>query len=146
LRVSTETCERCHASELLSDKYGVAANRAETYKNSFHGLAVRGGSVAAANCASCHGIHNILPSSNPNSLIYPANLSKTCGKCHTDMDEDFARGPVHVTSTTSPGRIVNYVKTIYLWMIIVVIGGMIVHNGVDFIRKSRGKIAQRLEQ
>jgi hypothetical protein len=146
LRVSAETCERCHASELLSGKYGIATNRVETFENSFHGLAIRGGSVTAANCASCHGIHNILPSSNPNSLIYPANLSETCGKCHADVEAGFAAGPVHVTSTTAPGKIVFYVKTVYLWLIIVVIGGMILHNGIDFIRKSRGKLAQRFEQ
>jgi DnaJ-class molecular chaperone len=145
LRVSSQTCERCHGSELLSSKYGLALSRTETFEQSYHGLAIKGGSLAAANCASCHGIHNILPSSNPRSLTYPANLSKTCGKCHANAKADFARGPVHITSTTTPGRVVHYVKTVYLWLIIVVIGGMLVHNGIDFVRKSRNRLAQRLE-
>ena len=42
------------------------------YQDSFHGLAARGGSPAVANCASCHGFHDILPSSDPRSMVSPA--------------------------------------------------------------------------
>lgn len=143
LRVSKETCERCHASEVLSEKYGIAEGRVTSFENSYHGLAIKGGSLAAANCASCHGIHNILPSSDPRSTINPANLQATCGNCHKKTTKNFARGKIHLTTTSRPGIIVYYVKTIYIWLIIVVIGGMIVHNGVDFIKKSRRQLKQR---
>jgi len=146
LRVSKFTCERCHASELINSRYGLAESRMETFEESFHGLAIKGGSLSAANCASCHGIHNISPSSDPKSLIHPANLKKTCGKCHEDISENVTRGAVHLTTSTTPGRIVQYVQTIYIWLIVVVIGGMILHNGVDFIKKSKRKVRQRDEE
>jgi hypothetical protein len=143
LNVSEETCARCHASERIVRKFGLPAERVTSYEQSYHGLAVRAGSLKAANCASCHGIHNILPSSNPRSLIYPANLPRTCGQCHPGDLANVAKGPVHVTAGTTPGRIVHLVKTIYIWLIVVVIGVMLLHNAGDFIRRSRQMIQQR---
>ncbi len=54
----------------LSEKYGITSDRFETFSDSYHGLAIEGGSVAVANCASCHGSHNIKPSSDSTSTIY----------------------------------------------------------------------------
>ena len=53
-----------------------------TYTQSFHGLALQGGNPTVANCASCHGVHDILPSSDPLSTVNPSELPQTCGKCH----------------------------------------------------------------
>lgn len=140
--VSAVTCERCHASELLSERYGVPSGRVATYEDSYHGLAVKGGSVRAANCASCHGIHKILPSSNPESTVYPNNLNKTCGACHKKTILAYTSGPVHVTTSTTPGRVVAIVKKIYFWMIVVVIGFMILHNGIDFVRRNKRRLME----
>lgn len=145
LRVSTETCGRCHGSELINQEYGLPEGRVKSFENSYHGLAIKGGSLAAANCASCHGIHNILPSSDPRSLIYPANLPKTCGKCHKNPLKSVAKGPVHLIPGTRPGRIVQLVKTFYLWLIFIVIGLMFLHNGGDFIQRARQVLQQRKE-
>ena len=38
--------------------------------------------VAATDCASCHGIHAIFPSTDERSTVAPANLQATCGECH----------------------------------------------------------------
>lgn len=146
LRVSAVTCERCHASELIAQRFGIPESRVATFENSYHGLAVKGGSLAAANCASCHGIHNILPSSDPRSLIHPANLASTCGSCHRDATENFAKGPVHLTTSTTPGRVVQLVQNLYILLIVVVIGGMIIHNAADFVKRSRRKVKQREEE
>jgi len=143
LRVSAQTCERCHNSELMNARYSIASDRVATFENSYHGLAIKGGSLAAANCASCHGVHNILPSSDPASLIHPANLQNTCGKCHENMTENLVKGSVHLTSNSTPGIVVLWVKNIYLSLIVIVIGFMFLHNTADFIRKSRRKISER---
>jgi formate dehydrogenase gamma subunit len=135
LRVSKETCERCHASKMMSERYGIASARVSTFEDSYHGLAIKGGSLAAANCASCHGIHNILPSSDPGSLVHPANLQRTCGQCHPNATENVAKGAVHLTTSTTPGRVVLLVQKLYIYLIVVVIGGMIVHNIFDFFRR-----------
>ena len=142
-RVSSATCGRCHASELLAQRYDLPAGRVATYEDSYHGLAVKGGSTRAANCASCHGIHKILPSSNPASAVHPGNLNKTCGACHQKAILTFTSGPVHVTTSTTPGRVVAIVKEIYFWLIVAVIGFMVFHNGIDFIRRSKRQLMEK---
>ncbi|MCK6562830.1 cytochrome c3 family protein [candidate division KSB1 bacterium] len=135
--VAVETCGRCHASTRLTEKYGLRTERVSTFTDSYHGLALRSGQLSAANCGSCHGVHNILPSSDPRSMINPDNLVQTCGQCHPNASANFARGPVHFTEDEREGRVVAVVRTIYLSLIIVLIGGMLLHNGLDFIRKSK---------
>jgi len=39
---------------------------------------------------------HILPSSDPRSMVAPANLEKTCGQCHPNVNANFARGKVHL--------------------------------------------------
>lgn len=81
-RVSTATCGRCHGDERLAQRYNLPLDKVPAFEDSFHGLALRSGSQTVANCASCHGVHNILASADPRSTIHPANLSSTCGACH----------------------------------------------------------------
>lgn len=135
--VAVETCGRCHASTRIVEKYGMRAERLSSFADSYHGLALRSGQLSAANCGSCHGVHNILPSSDARSMIHPVNLAATCGKCHPNASENFAGGAVHLTQEQSKGRIVAVVRTLYIGLIVVVIGGMALHNGLDFVRKSK---------
>ena len=58
-RVSSVTCGRCHGDERINTQYNLPADRVPTFADSFHGLAARTGSQAVANCASCHGVHDI---------------------------------------------------------------------------------------
>jgi len=122
---------------MIVEKYGMRTQRLTTFEDSFHGLALRSGRLQVANCGSCHGVHNILPSSDPNSMIHPANLAATCGSCHPNAGENFAKGQVHLTEEHVTGKTVAIVRAIYIGLIVVVIGGMILHNGLDFIRKSK---------
>jgi hypothetical protein len=89
-RVSTATCGRCHGDTRLDARYNLPADRVPSFADSYHGLESRAGGQTVANCASCHGIHNILPSSDPRSTINPANLARTCGKCHPGAGARFA--------------------------------------------------------
>jgi len=133
------TCAQCHEGVRLSQEYGVAAERVSTYLESYHGLASRLGSTVAANCASCHGIHNILPSSDPRSTISQKNLVSTCGKCHPGASEKFARGKVHFERpiTKDIGAVLNnWIRKIYIWLIVVLIGSMLVHNGLVWRKKA----------
>ncbi len=141
--VSTQVCSPCHASVRLTQKYGLAGDRFQTYADSYHGLAGRAGSVEVANCASCHGVHDIKPSSDPTSRINKANLVKTCGKCHPGANENFARGEVHVIATSGSEGALYVVSTTYIILIVVIIGGMAVHNFVDFVKKSKRKLMER---
>jgi cytochrome b subunit of formate dehydrogenase len=136
-------CASCHGSAKLSQKYGIAGNRTETFADTYHGLAMQGGSVNVANCASCHGAHNIKPSSDSTSTISKGHLSTTCGKCHPGANEKFAVGAVHVQMTAKEEPTLYWISTVYIIMIIVVVGGMALHNILDFIKKSRRKLLIR---
>jgi cytochrome b subunit of formate dehydrogenase len=125
------TCARCHESVRLSQEFGVAGRRATTYLASYHGLAARLGSQVVANCASCHGVHNILPSSDPRSTIHSANLARTCGQCHPGVNDKFAAAKVHVDAPRSAdlgSKAVRWIRRFYLGVIFAVIGGMLLHN------------------
>lgn len=135
--VSREVCGPCHQSVKLAEKYGISSDRFSAYNDSYHGLAVRAGAVEAANCASCHLVHDILPASDRRSSINPERLAETCGKCHPGANSNFARGKVHVSGSRSGENLLYWISTIYLTVIIVLIGAMSAHNGLDWFRKLR---------
>jgi formate dehydrogenase gamma subunit len=145
LQISVEVCSRCHASERLNTKYNLPNDRVKTFFESYHGLAAQYGSTLAANCASCHGVHKILPSSDPRSTIYKTNLVATCGKCHPGASENFAQSKVHVdvaAAGAGPGigeRANWWVRRLYLGLIVVTIGLMLAHNLLLFIKKLRAR-------
>ncbi len=137
--VALVTCARCHEGVRLSQEFGFEGRRATTYLASYHGLASKLGSQVVANCASCHGIHNILPSSDPRSTINPQNLVKTCGQCHPGVTEKFITAKVHVDAPLSAdtGSVaVRWIRKFYISMIVVVIGGMLLHNLIIWRRKA----------
>ena len=136
----TATCAHCHESIGIRETYGLPAGRLSTYQDSFHGLAARGGSPVAANCASCHGYHRILPSDDPASATNAANLPTTCGACHPGAGERFARGAVHVAMARPDQPILGMVRFAYLWLIALTIGGMVLHNLLDFVYKLRRRL------
>ncbi|HUL44544.1 MAG TPA: cytochrome b/b6 domain-containing protein [Bacteroidota bacterium] len=141
--VSSQVCSPCHSSVRLSSKYGIAGDRSQTFADSYHGLAIRGGAVEVANCASCHSAHNIKPSSDPTSTVNKANLAVTCGKCHPGANAKFAVGAVHVAMASKEDPTLYWISTMYIILIVSVIGGMVIHNLLDFIRKSRRKLMIR---
>jgi formate dehydrogenase gamma subunit len=133
----TQTCASCHEATRITQKFGLPGARLATYQQSFHGLAARGGNLVAANCASCHGTHNIFPSKDARSTINGKNLPQTCGTCHPGASENFARGQVHVSLTTAQPPILLFIQRFYLLAILATIGGMVLHNGLDFLGKAR---------
>ncbi len=142
LNVSAQVCSPCHSSVKLSEKYGITSDRFKTFSDSYHGLAIRAGSIEVANCASCHGAHNIKHSSDPTSPTHKANLAATCGSCHPGANERFAVGAVHVALTPEE-PILYWIANLYIFLIVTIIGGMTVHNVADFIKKSRHKLLLR---
>jgi cytochrome b subunit of formate dehydrogenase len=135
--IPTRVCGPCHSDLQLGDKYGLAADQVPSYEDSFHGLASRGGSQLVANCASCHGIHNILPSSDPDSYIHPDNLATTCGNCHEGAGSRFAIGPVHVVAKETTNVVAYWIRAIYIPVIWVTVIGMLLHNILDLVKKTR---------
>jgi cytochrome b subunit of formate dehydrogenase len=139
--VSRDVCARCHEGVRLSQEFGVPGGRVTTYFDSYHGLAAEGGSVVAANCSSCHGVHNILPSSDPHSTVNRANLDATCGQCHKGVTQKFTLTPVHSGDGAHPKDIgtiaVRWIRLIYIVLILLVIGAMFLHNAIIWQSKAR---------
>jgi cytochrome b subunit of formate dehydrogenase len=135
-RVSTVTCGRCHGDERLARRYALPLDKVPAFADSFHGLALRAGQPTVANCASCHGVHNILPSADPRSTVHAANLGKTCGACHPGAGASFAIGPVHVGVAGSGEHIVVRSIRWFYWLVIpLAVGFMVLHNAADFFAK-----------
>lgn len=147
--LATGSCSQCHEGVALSQEFGIPSGRVTSYQDSYHGLASKLGSKVVADCASCHGVHNILPSENPGSMINRANLVTTCGQCHPGAGENFVVGKIHLNvpaaqdgggSTKDIGSVVNgWVRWLYLWLIGVVIGGMLIHNVLVWRKKALAK-------
>jgi cytochrome b subunit of formate dehydrogenase len=139
-----ETCGQCHAAQRIVTQYQLPPNVFTTYIQSFHGLALQGGNLTAANCASCHGVHDILPAKDARSTINTNNLAQTCGKCHpgigTRLSAEFFR--IHAPPGAAEGKpwIVNFISRLYVVLIVATIGGMLAHNGLDYFRKARNHV------
>jgi predicted CXXCH cytochrome family protein len=83
-----KTCTSCHSDASFIKKYnpGLSVDQLEKYKTSVHGKRVFSGDSKAANCASCHGNHDIKKVKDPNSTVYATNIPATCNKCHGNAD------------------------------------------------------------
>ncbi len=132
-------CSSCHNSVEMVKKYDLPTGRTSSYMNSFHGLAVRGGSKVAANCESCHGSHNIRPSSDSLSSISKKNLPSTCGTCHPGATTVLLNSPIHNIKPEVESPWLYWISRFYIFMIVAVIGGMVVHNLIDFSKKFKKK-------
>jgi cytochrome b subunit of formate dehydrogenase len=134
------SCARCHESVQLAMELGVPADRISSYRSSYHGLARKLGSTEAADCASCHGGHAVLPSSDPRSSLHRDHLAATCGKCHPGAQANFARGKVHVVLgdvSDLPSRINTWVRWIYIAAIVGTMAFMLFHNALLWWRKTQ---------
>lgn len=130
-----ETCGRCHGDVRLAEKFSLPRDTLVSYRDSYHGLALREGRETVANCASCHGYHLILPSSNPRSTINPANLPKTCGRCHPGAGANYTIGPIHFVPGQGEPVPVYWVRVAYLTLIPVIAGAMFLYCAGDWMRK-----------
>ena len=137
------TCSKCHASERIEAEYGIPKQRLETYRESYHGIANRFGDVTVANCASCHGSHDIRASSDPKSSVNKNNLPRTCGKCHVRANKNFAKGKIHVLITKREEALLYYVKTAFQWLTIGTMMALIGHIGLDLFAKYRKRRSMR---
>jgi cytochrome b subunit of formate dehydrogenase len=104
------TCEDCHASHTISriDQPGFRlmtmeqcgrchAEQAETFFDTFHGKVSHLGAEGAAKCYDCHGIHDILPPTEPASWLSRENVVETCAQCHEGSHRRFAGYLTHAT-------------------------------------------------
>ena len=140
--IARTTCGQCHGNVQMTKEFGISSSRVKSYEESYHGLARQLGSNRAANCASCHGVHNILAASDPQSMIHKSNLAETCGRCHPGAGAKFVQGRIHleeipVDEQSFGDKVMKWVSWIYVPLIVVTLGLMALHNIIIWVRKAR---------
>lgn len=86
-QVSDNRCGKCHEESL------------KHYRDTYHGKAMALGQPNVASdvaaCFDCHGDHDILPVSNPDSHLSKQNIRATCMKCHPGATTGFTEYVPH---------------------------------------------------
>ena len=62
---------------------------------SMHGALSDLGYTAGAKCSDCHGAHDILPLSDPDSKMAPGNRIATWPRCHEGISENLVSFDPH---------------------------------------------------
>lgn len=93
---SPQLCAECHADEELMAKYGINTNVFDSYVSDFHGTTVifeqqfEGQETNKPVCIDCHGVHNMQPVDEQESMVIRGNLLTTCQRCHPEATANFA--------------------------------------------------------
>lgn len=85
-------CARCHREgQKAAVRYtGTQHEIITNYRESIHGNGLlKAGLTVTATCTSCHTAHRVLPRTDPESTVNPANVPATCGRCHHGIEEQF---------------------------------------------------------
>ena len=74
-----EFCGACHADAATMRRFKPRqrVDQLQLYWTSVHGQRHRKGDQKVAQCVSCHGVHGILPGSDPRSPVYPTNVPRS---------------------------------------------------------------------
>ncbi|GBE55990.1 hypothetical protein BMS3Bbin16_00187 [archaeon BMS3Bbin16] len=144
------TCEKCHGSEEIADKYGMT-NAFEGWEENIMFRRGMIGEEGIPTCVDCHleeggTPHKIVGIDNPASPVNVENRAETCGKkgCHPAFkDKGAFNVPIHLTFPPDKAKYFPEWVT-FRFMEILLIGTMglfIPLFGLDIIRKfeERGK-------
>ena len=79
-------CGSCHSNANFMKNYNPAlpVDQVVKYKTSIHGKMNLKGDPNVAECASCHGSHDIFAVKDSRSHVYKTNIPEVCSKCHSD--------------------------------------------------------------
>jgi hypothetical protein len=154
-RVQTpEMCANCHANQELMAKYGLPANVYDIYKLSWHGVDV---SVYKARwptiwhdsaiCTDCHGIHDILKTTDAASKVNPSNLLKTCQKCHPEAGPNWTgawTGHNEISLERTP--FVFYTQAFYTSFTPFVLWLSVIYVALQILRATAARIKRSLQR
>ena len=79
-----KVCTKCHADAAYMKHFNPRPYifSVEEFQTSVHAQLAARGDTKVATCTSCHGLHGILPHTDPASPVYKTNIPLTCAKCH----------------------------------------------------------------
>ena len=144
---SPAMCGTCHADAAKMDKYGVSTDVFDTYVADFHGTTVTlfengapGEGTNKAVCYDCHGVHNILPTTDENSQVIKENLLATCRQCHPDATANFPDSwTSHFKPSIEHNPLVYLVDLFYAIVIPLTVGGFMLFIGTDVFRRFKDR-------
>ncbi|HWA95995.1 MAG TPA: cytochrome c3 family protein [Terracidiphilus sp.] len=129
---STPICGSCHKEKL------------STYHDTFHSqLGLLGGYVETARCWDCHGAHDVLPASNPKSMIAPANLVKTCSRCHAGANVKFVQYQPHANAYDFRGNPALYLIRMFMNVLLISVLTFFVIHTILWLVRSRMEQVKR---
>ena len=81
-------CGKCHSDPAFQRNFNpsLPTDQLLKYRTSHHGQLNKKGDRKAAQCVSCHGVHNIKKANDPRSKVYFNNVPSTCAICHADKE------------------------------------------------------------
>lgn len=120
---TTATCGGCHQEEMT------------TYRDTFHSQVSSLEYTQVARCWDCHGEHEILPASNPQSKVSSANLVATCGRCHAGANAGFITYQPHADPHDGNRYPALHGAAIFMNLLLAgVLGFFLLHTLLWFIR------------
>jgi nitrate/TMAO reductase-like tetraheme cytochrome c subunit len=151
------TCVDCHSAhgiqhhattrfqvEVINECGGCHQDFIKTYRDTYHGKVTQLGYTRVATCASCHGAHEVLPASNPKSMISPENRVNTCRACHAGANANFAAFKPHGNAYDRHGDpLLYYIRVAMQGLLVGVFGFFGLHTLLWLIRSLREVRAQR---
>jgi predicted CXXCH cytochrome family protein len=83
-----ETCNKCHGNASFMQTYNpsLTVDQLTKYRTSVHGKLNAQGNIKVAECASCHGSHDIFAAIDVRSKVYKLNIPATCSNCHSNKE------------------------------------------------------------
>jgi len=125
------TCIDCHSAHGIQDhgatKWQVDVIKEcgnchqdfiKTYRDTYHGQVTQLGFTRVATCNSCHGAHEVLPASNPKSMISPENRVTTCRSCHPGANANFAAYKPHGNPHDRQGDPILYFTRLFMQLLL----------------------------
>jgi len=115
-----------------------------TYRDTFHGKVTALGFSRVAKCADCHGGHDVLPASNPQSAISPERRLETCRQCHANANAKFAAYDPHADAD-DPSRspALHYTSLFMKGLLWSVFAFFAIHTLLWFPRSFHTRLARR---
>lgn len=147
-RTDAPTCTSCHSSHGITkvEKGYLTAfvkecstcheKLGKSYLASYHGKATQLSVGSAAVCSSCHGAHNILPPSDPRSNVAPANLEKTCGTCHKNINQNFVKYIAHMNVLDRKGQPAVFYTFIFMTTLLLGVLAFFIPHTLLYLQRS----------
>jgi len=147
-----ELCAGCHANAQLMAKYNLPADVYDIYKTSWHGVDLsvyeaRWPTIwhTSAVCTDCHGVHDILKTSDPASHVNPTNLLATCRKCHPKAGSNWTsawtgHNPISLSRTPT----LYYTKIFYSYFVPGVLALCMIYVTLQIIRATVDRVRRNL--